>query len=75
VLKVLDSVHDTQKWDQFKVIDFKPKAPEDYDIDVKIEYCGICGSDVRSSERPVDLLLIRFLRSTLSQEAGANQRS
>lgn len=40
------SIHDTKNWDQFKLIDFKPKQVEDYDIDIKIEYCGVCGSDV-----------------------------
>jgi len=41
-----DSVHDTKNWDKLDVIDFKPKRFEDYDIDIKIEYCGVCGSDV-----------------------------
>jgi len=42
------AVHDTDKWTDFKVIDFKPKTAEDYDIDIKIEYCGVCGSDVHT---------------------------
>jgi alcohol dehydrogenase (NADP+) len=27
---------------------FKPKPFEDYDIDIKIEVCGVCGSDVHT---------------------------
>ncbi|KAG6918735.1 hypothetical protein DXG01_012220 [Tephrocybe rancida] len=39
------AIHDTKNWDKFKVIDFEPKRAEDYDVDIKIEYCGVCGSD------------------------------
>ncbi|KIM37785.1 hypothetical protein M413DRAFT_30702 [Hebeloma cylindrosporum] len=42
------AVTDTEKWDELKVIDFEPKKFEDYDIDIKIEYCGVCGSDVHT---------------------------
>ncbi|KAF8153810.1 chaperonin 10-like protein [Crassisporium funariophilum] len=42
------AIHDTKNWDKFDVIDFKPKQFGDYDIDIKIEYCGVCGSDVHS---------------------------
>ncbi|KAF5329857.1 hypothetical protein D9611_013401 [Ephemerocybe angulata] len=42
------AVHDTKLWDQFKVTDFKPKGMEDKDIDIKIEYCGVCGSDIHT---------------------------
>ncbi|TFK98002.1 GroES-like protein [Pterulicium gracile] len=42
------AIHDNKKWDEFKVIDFQPKQPGDYDIDVKIAYCGVCGSDVHT---------------------------
>jgi hypothetical protein len=45
----ISSVHDTKKWHDFKLIEFQPKAFEDYDVDIKIEYCGVCGSDVCSS--------------------------
>jgi len=27
----------------FKVIDFKSKTMEDYDVEIKISYCGVCG--------------------------------
>ena len=43
----LCSIQDTKNWTDFKVIDFQPKEASDYDIDVKIEFCGVCGSDVR----------------------------
>ncbi|KAF6751864.1 NADPH-dependent alcohol dehydrogenase [Ephemerocybe angulata] len=42
------AVHDTKLWDQFKVTDFEPKGMEDKDIDIKIEYCGVCGSDMHT---------------------------
>ncbi|TFK96877.1 chaperonin 10-like protein [Pterulicium gracile] len=42
------SIHDTKKWKEFEVIDFKPKQFGDYDIDAKIEYCGVCGSDMHT---------------------------
>lgn len=38
------AVHDTSKWTEFKVIDFQPKTADEYDVDIAIEYCGICGS-------------------------------
>ena len=41
-----NSVHDTKKWSEFKLIDFESKRFEDYDVEVKIDYCGVCGSDV-----------------------------
>ena len=30
------------------MIDFHPKTPGDYDIDVAIKYCGICASDLHT---------------------------
>ncbi|TFK37300.1 NADPH-dependent alcohol dehydrogenase [Crucibulum laeve] len=42
------AIHDTKDWKNFKVIDFEPKQFDDYDIDIKIEYCGVCGSDVHT---------------------------
>ncbi|EAU87437.2 NADPH-dependent alcohol dehydrogenase [Coprinopsis cinerea okayama7 len=42
------SIKDTSKWDQFEVIDFKPKTPGDRDVDIKIDYCGVCGSDLHT---------------------------
>jgi len=42
------AVHDVQRWTEFKVIDFKPKTADEYDVDIAIQYCGICGSDVHT---------------------------
>ncbi|KAK2460058.1 hypothetical protein APHAL10511_007935 [Amanita phalloides] len=42
------AVHDTNNWDKFQIIDFKPKEPSEYDVDIKIEYCGVCASDVHT---------------------------
>jgi threonine dehydrogenase-like Zn-dependent dehydrogenase len=40
------SVKDTKKWDQLEVIDYTPKQKGDRDVDIKIECCGVCASDV-----------------------------
>ncbi|PPQ67331.1 hypothetical protein CVT26_007252 [Gymnopilus dilepis] len=42
------AIEDTSKWDQFKLIDFEPKPFGDTDVEIKIEYCGVCGSDVHT---------------------------
>ena len=44
----MHSVHNTDHWDQLKLMNFQPKQFGDYDIDIKIEYCGVCGSDVHT---------------------------
>lgn len=42
------AVTDTKKWDQLEIIDFKPKTQGDFDVDVKIQFCGVCGSDLHT---------------------------
>jgi len=42
---VIDS-HDN--WSDFKKQEFKAKPFEEYDIDIKIDACGVCGSDVHT---------------------------
>ncbi|PWN91190.1 GroES-like protein [Acaromyces ingoldii] len=42
------AIADTKKWTDFKVIDFDLKTPEDDDVDVDIQFCGVCGSDVHT---------------------------
>jgi len=42
------SVEDTQKWEEFKLIEFTPKPMGEHDVDIKIEFCGVCGSDVHT---------------------------
>ncbi|MCJ1248897.1 hypothetical protein MMC30_006118 [Trapelia coarctata] len=37
-----------EKWSDFKKQEFKPKPFEDRDIDIEIEACGVCGSDVHT---------------------------
>ncbi|KAH8888389.1 GroES-like protein [Thozetella sp. PMI_491] len=37
------------EWNRPKRIEFKPKPFGDYDIDVKIIACGVCGSDVHTA--------------------------
>ncbi|KAF9445945.1 GroES-like protein [Macrolepiota fuliginosa MF-IS2] len=41
-------VHDTSRWDEFQVINFHPRVFRDHDVDVKIEFCGVCGTDVHT---------------------------
>ncbi|KAL9635172.1 MAG: hypothetical protein Q9164_003638 [Protoblastenia rupestris] len=41
-------IEDQSKWTEFKKQEFKPKKFEDRDIDIKIEACGVCGSDVHT---------------------------
>ncbi|MCJ1349645.1 hypothetical protein MMC31_007886 [Peltigera leucophlebia] len=41
-------VTDKKNWSDFKKQEFKPKPFEEYDIDIKIEACGVCGSDVHT---------------------------
>lgn len=38
------AIADTNKWTDFKVIDFDLKTPEDDDVDVDIQFCGVCVS-------------------------------
>ncbi|SCV73976.1 BQ2448_6406 [Microbotryum intermedium] len=42
------AIHDTNKYTEFEVIDFMPKTFGDYDIEIKINCCGVCSSDVHT---------------------------
>jgi len=41
-------VNDQKDWTTFKKQEFKPKKFEDRDVDIKIDACGVCGSDVHT---------------------------
>ncbi|KAL8702925.1 MAG: hypothetical protein Q9201_003905 [Fulgogasparrea decipioides] len=41
-------VQSQDDWKNFKKQEFKPKKFQDRDIDVEIECCGVCGSDVHT---------------------------
>jgi len=41
-------INDQKDWKTFKKQEFKPKKFGPNDIDIKIECCGVCGSDVHS---------------------------
>jgi len=41
-------VKDQKKWQEFEKQEFKLKPFEDRDIDIAIECCGVCGSDVHT---------------------------
>ncbi|KAL9045154.1 MAG: hypothetical protein Q9214_001763 [Letrouitia sp. 1 TL-2023] len=37
-----------KEWEKFKRQEFKPKPFEDRDVDIQIDACGVCGSDVHT---------------------------
>ncbi|MCJ1333074.1 hypothetical protein MMC10_009768 [Thelotrema lepadinum] len=37
-----------KNWSDFKKQEYKAKPFGDYDVDVKVDACGICGSDVHT---------------------------
>ncbi|KAL8731166.1 MAG: hypothetical protein Q9166_003573 [cf. Caloplaca sp. 2 TL-2023] len=39
---------DDDKWMNFKKQEFKPKKFQERDIDIEIECCGVCGSDIHT---------------------------
>lgn len=39
-------VDSAETWLEFHKKEFKPKPFGDYDVDIKIMACGVCGSDV-----------------------------
>lgn len=41
-------VNDHKTWQDFEKKEFKLKPFEDRDIDVAIECCGVCGSDIHT---------------------------
>lgn len=55
----------TEKWNDFSLIDYPLKSQGESDIDVHIDYCGICASDLHTitggwgvvKDLPVRLLL------------------
>jgi alcohol dehydrogenase (NADP+) len=52
-----------EKWSDFKLHEYKPRAFTEYDVDVKISHCGVCGSDVHTIKNQgvgVSLLLFVF---------------
>jgi alcohol dehydrogenase (NADP+) len=43
------AIKDIKNWDKLELIDFKPKEQGDFDVDVKIQFCGVCGSDLHTA--------------------------
>jgi Zn-dependent alcohol dehydrogenase len=41
-------ISDMKKWSDFSKKEIKPKQFNDNDVDIKIECCGVCGSDVHT---------------------------
>ncbi|GMG05372.1 hypothetical protein BVG19_g1188 [[Candida] boidinii] len=44
------AVVDTKEWSKQKYVTYKPKDFGDYDLDIEIECCGICGSDLLTAQ-------------------------
>lgn len=44
------AVHDPKEWNKPKLTSFKPKEMSDYDVDVEIECCGVCASDLFTAQ-------------------------
>jgi len=42
------TISDPKKWTNFKKTSFPAKKFEDHDIDIRIDACGVCGSDVHT---------------------------
>lgn len=41
-------VVDAETWTEFHKNEFQPKPFGDYDVDIKIEACGVCASDIHT---------------------------
>ncbi|ODV59336.1 NAD(P)-dependent alcohol dehydrogenase [Ascoidea rubescens DSM 1968] len=42
-------VNSPESWLEPKKFEFKPHGFRDYDIDIKVEACGVCGSDIHAA--------------------------
>lgn len=42
------AIHDTAKYNESEKISFKPRTLLENDVEIKVDYCGICGSDVHT---------------------------
>jgi alcohol dehydrogenase (NADP+) len=41
-------IEDPKKWTEFHLNELKPKPFGDYDVDIKIQACGVCASDLHT---------------------------
>lgn len=41
-------INDQKKWTEFEKKEFKMKTFGDRDVDIAIDACGVCGSDVHT---------------------------
>lgn len=41
-------VKSADTWQEVHKLEFDPKPFDDYDVDVKIECCGVCASDIHT---------------------------
>uniref|UniRef100_A0A8H7XQM4 Enoyl reductase (ER) domain-containing protein n=1 Tax=Psilocybe cubensis TaxID=181762 RepID=A0A8H7XQM4_PSICU len=42
------AIEDTSKSYDFKLIEYQPKPLGDFDVDIKIAFCGVCGTDIHT---------------------------
>jgi hypothetical protein len=47
---VIFPVKSAETWDEFEIMDFKPKEFGDFDVEIKISHCGVCGTDVTTAQ-------------------------
>lgn len=42
------AIHDTSKYSEAKLLEFTPRKFGSKDVEIKVDHCGICGSDVHT---------------------------
>lgn len=71
-------VLDFENWPEAKSFTYKPQPLRDYDVDIKIECCGICGSDIHAANgdwgKPYTPLAVGHEIVGLVVNAGPNAR-
>lgn len=70
---------DPKKWTEFHKNELTPKPFGDYDVDIKIQACGVCARYVFSNPA-IEVTIARMLTPnlviyTLSLEVGVNSTS
>ncbi|TID29207.1 hypothetical protein CANINC_002092 [Pichia inconspicua] len=44
------AIQNSKEWNKPKLITYKPKKFTDFDVDIEIECCGLCGSDIMTAK-------------------------
>ncbi|POY73547.1 hypothetical protein BMF94_3485 [Rhodotorula taiwanensis] len=73
------AIKDEKKWTEFEVIDFEPMAWREDLIDIEIEYCGVCSSDVHTITggwgEPFKPLVSGHEAAGIARKVGSNVKS